>query len=520
MSAENTVTAADAAAANEGIVEEPSSNPPQEAQEEINGVQGETEEEEEEEEEPYRLTIKAPNGSVVPVLASSQETVQELKQVVSETASTVEYSCFYLALHGQRLNDYALLSEIEGLALDSTLELVEDEYTEREARIHVIRLRELVSDSSAVANALVAGLDAGVSIYGTVRGEVEGEGDAASHAFKGYELGQAASLDVLSPAKALKQMGLPACIRSLALSGWNPVPRHRQMQGDLLYLLVTTLENQSYHITAHRDGFFVNASTQTRFNGSPAAHSNEKTDHSLVTLLRRLSPGFTKGLEAVQRALAARDPVSTLPFAVAEQAAAGWAVRGPESRTPAYDVGGPQDAFLRSGGVNSAADSLRDWNEELQSIRELPRTTLQERVVRDRQLHRWHGEFVEAAVAGAIAVVGGELVALNPTDSEEQHMFLRDNIFYSKGFDGREAFGDLGGDAAAHVATGKDITGVRLVNHLDPSGGLHTLGSVVVDYCGVRVVAQSVVPGVFRRQEVTPIVYGSSDQGKTLAADP
>ncbi|KAJ2043727.1 Intracellular distribution of mitochondria, partial [Coemansia sp. S16] len=474
------------------------------------------------EEVPYKLTIKAPNGTIVPVIASAQETVQDLKQVVGETPGTMEYSCFYLSLNKRRLNDFVELGEIEGLGLDSELELVEDQYTEREARVHVSRLRDLLC-GAATANPIVAGLDAGVSVFSTIK-----QNESEEHAFKDFELGQAASLDVLSASKAIKQLAQPLCVRLLVLSGWNPVPRYRQLKGDLLYLLVTTLENQSYHITAGSSGFYVNASSTMRFNAENygVAHAGQPgvrdpsfyAAHSLLALLRRISPKFAKGLCEVQRGLAERDPAETLPFQLAEQAATPWVARSAENSVPvAYDVGAPQDAYLRQGA--QAVDSLRDWNEELQSIREMARETLGDRVLRDRQLHKWHAEFVEAAIPGAMAVVGGELVPLNPTDPVDQHMFLRDNIFYSKGFDGRETFAQLGGDSAAHVATGKDITGVRLLNQLDTQG-LHTLGSVVVDYCGVRVVAQSVVPGVFRRQEATPIVYGSVDQGVTVGADP
>ncbi|KAJ2804987.1 Intracellular distribution of mitochondria, partial [Coemansia furcata] len=483
--------------------------------------EGEKADANEAEEVPYKLTIKAPNGTIVPVIASAQETVQDLKQVVGETPGTMEYSCFYLALNKRRLNDYVELGEIEGLGLESELELVEDQYTEREARVHVSRLRDLL-DGAATANPNVAGLDAGVSVFSTVK-----QSDSEDHAFKDFELGQPGSLDVLSASKAIKQLAQPLCVRLLVLSGWNPVPRHRQLKGDLLYLLVTTLENQSYHVTASSSGFYVNASSTSRFNPENygVAHAGQQgirdsafyEAHSLLTLLRRLSPKFAKGLSEVQRGLAERDPAETLPFPLAEQAATPWVVRGAENSVPmAYDVGAPQDAYLRQGA--HSVDSLRDWNEELQSIREMARESLGDRVLRDRQLHKWHAEFVEAAIPGAMAVIGGELVPLNPTDPVEQHMYLRDNIFYSKGFDGRETFSALGGDSAAHVATGKDITGVRLLNQLDTQG-LHTLGSVVVDYCGVRVVAQSVVPGVFRRQEATPIVYGSVDQGVTVGAD-
>ncbi|KAJ2233539.1 Intracellular distribution of mitochondria [Coemansia sp. RSA 1722] len=554
------------------------------------------------EEVTFKLTVKAPNGAVVPIIATAQETIQDLKQVVSENQSTIEYSCFFLALDGQRLNDFAELGEIEGLAKESQLELHEDRYTERDARHHVIRLRELLL-GPATANPSIAGLDAGVSVFNTIKNPdgvsdeadealVEGDKDkkadggdasgaasavdgesaesakagkgsskksgkgkgkgsstagsksesevsgseapaetikplATHHAFKDYEISSVPPFSVVSAEKAIAGLALPQCVKQIMLSGWNPVPRYRQLKGDLLYLLVTTIESQTYHITASRDGFYVNSSSLVRFSPEPYSEARGGQSgardaefyqaHSLIALLRRLSPRFARGLDDLQKEMSQREAVEVLPFVSAEQAASPWLVRGNENRVPqTYDVGQPQEIYLRLGA--QAADSLRDWNEELQSIREMPRGNLSERVVRDRQLHKWYSEFAEAAIQGAMAVVDGEMPPLNPTDPDEQHMYLRDNIFYSKGFDGRETFTELGGDAAAHVATGKDITGVRLLNQLDIDG-LHTLGSVVVDYRGLRVVAQSVVPGIFRRQETTQIVYGSVDSGVTVGAD-
>ncbi|KAJ2080480.1 Intracellular distribution of mitochondria [Coemansia sp. RSA 988] len=531
---------------------------------------------------PYTLMIKAPNGAEVPIIATAQETVQDIKHVVSETPATIEYSCFYLTHNGTRLNEASELGEIADLDKDSQLELFEDQYTEREARLHVSRLRDLLA-GSVTANSEIAGLDAGAPIFGTIKYPDGGAADAISvgsetssqtaksandstkqgskkdgkkrrgqnvpeqqkkaedeetsiardrtaateHAFKDFEFNKISDFSVLSTRDALKRLALPKCVQQVILSGWNPVPRYRQLKGDLLYLLVTTLENQSYHVTCSRDGFYVNASSMVRFSPelysqARSGHSNVRSNntfaaHSLITLLRQLSPKFGQMFEELQKGMSRHEPVEILPFVSSEQAASPWLVRAAENAGPEfYDSARPQDVYLRLGA--QAADSLRDWNEELQSIREMPRTNFSERVLRDRQFFKWHSEFAEAAVRGAMAVVDCEMAPLNPTDPEEQHMYLRDNIFYSKGFDGRETFTGLGGDAAAHVATGKDITGVRLLSQLDTEG-LHTLGSVVVDYRGVRVVAQSVVPGIFRRQETTQIVYGSIDSGVTIGDD-
>lgn len=138
--------------------------------------------------------------------------------------------------------------------------------------------------------------------------------------------------------------------------------------------------------------------------------------------------------------------------------------------------------------------------------------------MRDRFLNKINADFAEAAVRGAMDVVNGNVLPLNPLESEESHMYVYNNIFFSKGFDGRNTFEKLGGDDAAHVATGKDLEGVRTLNGVDVEG-LYTLGTVVVDYKGVRVVAQSIVPGIFRQQEESSIVYGSVDNGPVVKSD-
>ena len=46
--------------------------------------------------------------------------------------------------------------------------------------------------------------------------------------------------------------------------------------------------------------------------------------------------------------------------------------------------------------------------------------------------------------------------------------------------------------------------------------GLYTLGTVVVDYRGFRVTAQSIIPGILEREQEQSVVYGSIDFGKTV----
>ena len=73
-------------------------------------------------------------------------------------------------------------------------------------------------------------------------------------------------------------------------------------------------------------------------------------------------------------------------------------------------------------------------------------------------------------------------------------MYIWNNMFFSLGFDVKEHYKEFGGDAAAHAAPTNDLQGVRAINTIDLDG-LHTLGTVVVDYRGMRVTAQTIVPG-------------------------
>jgi len=115
----------------------------------------------------------------------------------------------------------------------------------------------------------------------------------------------------------------------------------------------------------------------------------------------------------------------------------------------------------------------RDWNEELQTTRELPRKNLPERLLRERAIFKVslflflyvslcfakliiflqvHGDFVAAATRGAMAVIDGNVMAINPGEEAKMQMFIWNNIFFSLGFDVRDHYKELGGDAAAFVA--------------------------------------------------------------------
>lgn len=50
--------------------------------------------------------------------------------------------------------------------------------------------------------------------------------------------------------------------------------------------------------------------------------------------------------------------------------------------------------------------------------------------------------------------------------------------------------------------------------------GLYTLGTVVIDYRGYRVTAQSIIPGILEKEQEQSVIYGSIDFGKTVLTHP
>jgi len=441
---------------------------------------------------------------------STQEQVQDIRQSVIELPGTYQYSCFHLEHNGVRINDYVELSEVPGIAPNSELVLVQDPYTEKEARMHLLRTRELIGAASARIDT-ASGIAAGMALFDGVDTVCE----KAAHPLSDYDFNAPASLDQFLPPTS--NTTAPKCVRAICLSPWNPPPYYLRQKGHLLYIQCAALEGDQVHITSHVSGFYVNNSTSQKFDPTPRTKPKVMQAHSLVTLLGMISPSFEKEFQALQAFNSTRDPLITFGPTNAIPASP-WLVPGADTQHKAHsaDLGRPQEQYLVAGA--EGVDSLRDFNEEFQSTRELPRDSVQERVFRERLLSKLFADYTEAAVRGAVLIAKAEIAPLNPTESRDAQIYVYNNIFFSYGADGVGTFTNEGGDEAARVATGKDVMGVKTVNSLDIHG-LQTPGTVVVDYLGRRLVAQSIVPGIFRQREEgqSQIDYGGVE-GKDVVA--
>jgi protein TIF31 len=443
--------------------------------------------------------------------------VQDLRQSIIEMPNTFQYSCFHLEHKGQRINDFVDLSEVPELGPDSVLEVKEDPYNEKEARLHVIRVRELIGAAGDRTDAL-HGILAGLSLHDTVGLDQSGkpnEDGPEQSPLADYDFKSSGSVKTLLPPQ---QEAAPKCIKSIALSAWNPPPYHLRTKGHLLYLVATTNENEQHHITSHVTGFYVNKSSNASFDPAPRQGPKAQHAHSLLTLLEKLSPSFEASFQQLLEHNAKKELLTIFQLSNAIPANP-WLVPPPTSSLTTHqpDLARTQESYLISGVENT--DTLRDWNEEFQSTREMPKEAVHDRVFRERLTSKLFADYNDAATRGAMLVARGEIAPLNPTEAKDAQIFVYNNIFYSFGADGVGTFGTEGGDEAARVAVGKDVIGVRAVNNLDIPN-LFTSGTVVVDFLGKRIVGQSIVPGIFKQRDPGEhqIDYGAVE-GKEIVAD-
>jgi len=297
----------------------------------------------------------------------------------------------------------------------------------------------------------------------------------------------------------------PACFKSLIFSPFNPPPPHLRQRGHLVYLTLVTLEGEAHMIVCHTKGWYVARSNAPSVSFDPAPRTSPKviSAHSLIDLLHALSPGFTSTLRGLQGQASnpalAREPIATVPIPQYPPAYP-WLATAPSLSAINPDLVKTQLAYGYTGAITpDALEGARDWNEELQNARELPKATTQERVLRERVLQKTHAEFTAACIRGSMAIARGDLPPINPHEEEKAHMWLANNIFFTKGVNSVDAYTHLGGDEAARISHAKDAAGVRLMNKMDLDN-VYLLGHTVVDWQGERWVCQSVLPGIFSRR--------------------
>ena len=489
------------------------------------------------------LSVESPSGRTARVEATASDLVLEVRQFLLSCPETCEYTAYHLTHQGVPLNDYAELGSYESLMRTAgsgaveLLKIAPEFYDERGVRMHVKRVRDmLVSPPHHVQSSLVLTLDDMQDKERRRKAQDKDREAAAKRKGKDHPADDDASTpeqptddataasspspspsssfsltDFFSHAHAVPSVPPPLpCLHALTYSAFNPPPGNRRLRGDLLYVEVHTLEAHSLHVTASVDGFFVNQSTAAHFDPLPAAASYASS--TLVELLRRASPLF-----AARFATMINRRILMHPFQQSEVVGSEvrtWLVKAEEWRA---DAGRAEDALLSSYGMD-VRGVLRDWNEEVQACMELLCLSEDERIRRDAHLQRVYTEYVQAAREGVVAILDGHITPVNALDPLRQHVWVFNSIFFSHALDARDLYPAQWGDRVAHKQANADIHGAELLMNLHLPG-LHSLATALIDYRGHRLIAQSIIPGIFHSDTASKHVYGSMDQGQTVLFD-
>lgn len=249
------------------------------------------------------VNISSPGSDVLSVQLSSMELVQEIHQLLMDREETCHRTCFSLQLDNVTLDNFAELKTIEHLDQGSTIRVVEEPYTMREARIHVRHVRDLLKnlDPADAYN----GIDCTSLTYlntitqGDLLDKKRTRPDSVDCTPPDYVTPGVREPPLLPLHPNIKNAKGPQALKVLTTSAWNPPPGPRKLHGDLMYLYVVTMEDKRFHISACSKGFFINQSTDDCFNPKPDNPSH--LSHSLIDLLSHISPSFRRAFQAIQK---------------------------------------------------------------------------------------------------------------------------------------------------------------------------------------------------------------------------
>ncbi|KAD5802797.1 hypothetical protein R6Q59_023791 [Mikania micrantha] len=513
----------------------------------------------------FPVPVKTQFGEKLELQLSPSDSIMDVRQFLLDAPETCFFTCYDLLLHTKdgsthHLEDYHEISEVADITSgDCSLEMISALYDDRSIRAHVHRTRELLSLStlhSSLSTSLALQHETGQNATAN-SGDHPKKTEVLELENLGFMEDVSGSLSNLlsSPSKEIK------CVESIVFSSFNPPPSYRRLVGDLIYLDVVTLEGSKYCITGTTTTFYVNSSSGNTLDPKPTKAASEAT--TLIGLLQKISSKFKKAFREMLERKASAHPFENIQSLLPPNSWLGLHPV-PDHRR---DAARAENSLTLSFG-SELIGMQRDWNEELQSCREFPHTSPQERILRDRALYKVSSDFVDAAINGAIGVISRCIPPINPTDPECFHMYVHNNIFFSFAVDAdleqlsrkqsldsnlsssdktltksskvngekssaatvenhnlngeAESVSDAPSEAqlaeseqATYASSNNDLKGTKAYQEADVPG-LYNLAMAIVDYRGHRVVAQSVLPGILQGDKSDSLLYGSVDNGKKI----
>ena len=293
-------------------------------------------------------------------------------------------------------------------------------------------------------------------------------------------------------------------------SAFNPVSSERAMAGDFFYIHVRVIHGVHFFLTANSKGFFINESTSSKFNPAPNADYPVFSNllDFLLTVDKSFKSKFTEFKDSAQNFTA-----NETPALIFQRETNKWL-----NLSNCGDSSKSEMKSLENDNLHGLDPSgMRDWNEELQNCRELPKTNHLMEINREKALITTKADFLDAAILGAKAIVDNKLWPLNPMDEKSQQVFVYNHIFFSFAVETPENFTqEIGQEASPSISTTNcDLNNLKIL-HKSEVEGLSLINEALIDVKGNRVIAQSIIPGILSSDYKNFTFYGSLDEGKTI----
>jgi protein TIF31 len=366
------------------------------------------------------LVILPPSSSsnlkpiVVPPLRPD-EPVTSIRAALAELVGYAHITNYQLTCNGAALDDYG---DLATLSEDSKIQMELQPY--QTVREHILRLQQLLEGNPPVVKALVESQETKeeepvkteeVASKKGKKKEIKNDDKASTATVLSSPINLANFFDAATGQnvddKLLKQLSdledIMMLSRVITISYLAPPTPQRKLFGDLAYLRINLSGQEDVFITAIPSGFHVNKSTATRFDPTPVS-GKPCHSHALLDCLLQASPDYfggkwNKSLESAQERLfltTGDSPLQALHrVAVQRNSPRGldvalfrpsWLVPAVENNWPAVKDHAPLplEQDYPTFGLDLTTGVSRDWNEELQSAREMPIASIQERLERAR----------------------------------------------------------------------------------------------------------------------------------------
>ena len=450
---------------------------------------------------PLVLSLTDPCGHVYSLRVSSLDSPAEIKSCLLDFAPLSYYTHYHFEVQESPLNDFEELGT-QGVSTGSVIRMVVDFYNERAVKLHVARLDEILTTPPGTTCSLIDSEDQSEDVLQPTPDSPIPTISPEEFLPDPSKLPHSTSL--YHPLTASNDIWtLTKCLNSVHFERFNPPTSKRLLKGDIAYLDLHLLEGQHVHVTASSLGFYINATTVDS-TGSVSFRPEQPEDSvmhcTLVGLLEQISPIFKTNLQVLFKSTNAE-----------------WEnLRRTKSMLEVFSWVGEDQKKWR----DARFEEMRDWNEELQLVRALPEAHPIQRINKEKTVSKVYEEFVEAAIQGARAVVAGAYQPLNATETtRNKQIFIHNNIFYSFTED-RGYVQDAGIEfCPSDILAAHDVRACKMLTSMNVEG-LHTIGTIVVDYRGFRLLCQSVLPGIMHSAAEQNAKYGSMDEGQVIHSEP